>query len=339
MATFVFPDSAELRMIDRDLLPRMLADRPWSSFFPVEESDDYWLMWEQLDNYFGLQQARGLGGAPQRIKRLGSKRYTMEPGVYGEFSAIDEVELTRRRPPGTFGGPPIDITDLVVPEQERLMGRELDRIELIVWTLLTTGTFSVSTPQNTVVHTDSYTTQTFTATVGWGTTATAHPLADLRAIKLLARGHSVRFDSSATLYVNSGTANNIYANGNATDLYGRRTAGLGTYNSPGQINQLLLGDNLPSITEYDAGYLDDSGTFQLFIPDNKGVLVGTRPNNTPVGAYRMTRNVNNPDLAPGSYSRVMDRGDEMVPRMIEVHKGHNGGPVIYYPSAIVLLNV
>jgi hypothetical protein len=52
----------------------------------------------------------------------------------------------------------------------------------------------------------------------------------------------------------------------------------------------------------------------------------------------MTRNANNPNMKPGAYMKVFDRGEATVPRSIDVHDGHNGGPCIYYPSALVKLS-
>jgi hypothetical protein len=52
----------------------------------------------------------------------------------------------------------------------------------------------------------------------------------------------------------------------------------------------------------------------------------------------MTRNVNNANSAPGPYTKVIDRGELQVPRTIEVHDGHNGGPAIFYPSAVIKLS-
>jgi hypothetical protein len=77
----------------------------------------------------------------------------------------------------------------------------------------------------------------------------------------------------------------------------------------------------------------------LFIPNNKVVVVGTRPAGQRVGEYRITRNANNPDLGPGPYMKVVDNGEDKVPREIDVHDGHNGGPVLYYPGAIVVMSV
>jgi hypothetical protein len=273
-----------------------------------------------------------------RVQPVGLRQYQMQPGVYGEFIAINELELTTRRVAGTFGSP-IDITDLVLEKQDQLLQRRLDRVEYIGWTLLSTGTFSVAASGGGVIHTDTFPIQTYTASVGWSTSATSTPLADFSAVQLLSRGHSVDFGAVATAFMNRATFNNLRTNANATDLYGRRTQGLGTFNNLQGINQLLTGDDLPQVVVYDQGYLDDSGNFQPFIPVNKVVVVGKRPAGQPIAEYRMTRNANNPDLAPGPYMRVIDTGEITIPRAIEVHDGHNGGPVIYFPSAVVVMSV
>jgi len=340
MTTFTFPTSAELIEIAQDKMPRLVQDRPVFKIFPIRSVDSHELIWEQRDNYQGLQQVRGLEGAFSRVKKTGLKRYKMDPGVYGEYEGIEETELTVRRQIGTFGTP-IDISDLVMPIQDKLLGRRLDRIEYIIWTLLTTGTFAVSDGTGVVKHTDSFTLQTYAATIPWSTYATATPLADLRAIQLKHRGTSASFGADAELWVNLKTANDLLLNTNTADIYGRRTAGLGTFNNLEQINQLLAGENLPKIVIYDEGYLSDgtdgnaAGSYQLYIPNGSGVVVGKRPAGQTVGEYRMTRNANNPDMAPGPVMRVIDRGETVLPRSIEVYDGHNGGPALYFGSAIV----
>lgn len=336
--TYTYPSSAELQLIEQDKLPNLTEDRPIFDLMPIKEADSSVLLWEQLDNYRGLQQLRGVDGAPSRVKMVALNRYLMEPGYYGEFMQLDELELTQRRVPGTFGDV-INIDDLVMARQDLLLQRRLDRIELIGWTLLATGTFSVSAPQGNVIHTDTFNLQTFASSISWATAATSTPLLDLRNVQLKARGHSVSFGSDALLFMNQTTMNNLLQNTNNADLYGRRTQGLGTYNDPKSINQLLMADNLPQLVVYDNGYYDDNGVFNLFIPNNKAILVGKRPGNVPVAEYRMTRNVNNPDGAPGAYTKVVDTGEHDVPRRLLVHDGHNGGPVIYYPSAVVVMSV
>lgn len=338
MATYVYPTSVELTEIAQDLTPRLEADREIFNILPVRSVDSHLLEWEQLDNYIGLQQVRGLGGDPPRVKAIGAKRYQMEPGVYGEFRRIDEVQLTARRQYGTFGTP-INITDLVREAQEQLLLRRLDRQELIGWTLLSTGTFSVAGPMGTVLHTDTFTLKTYTAGVTWATSATAVPLANFRAVKLLGRGSSSKFGAGATAYMNQTTFNSLVTNTNANDLAGRRVTGLLSPLNLQEIGTILMGEDLPKIRIYDEGYIDDSGTFQLFIPNNKVIVVGQRPAGQRLGEYRMTRNANNADLAPGPYMKVVDEGERTVPRVIDVHDGHNGGPVLYFPGGFVVMTV
>lgn len=335
---YILPTAIDLRAVEQDLLPNLMEARKIFGIMPIDERDSHLVEWEQEDAYYGFQQARGLNGAPPKIQRVGMKKYAMQPGVYGEFAEIDEVELTTKRVPGSFSQF-LDLRGDVAKLQMQLLQRRLDRIETIGWTLLTQGTFAVSGPTGSIIHTDSYTTQTFTSSVPWATYATATPLADLRTAQLLARGHSVRFDATSKLYINRATANRMFSNTNNADLYGRRTQGLGTFNSPDQINTLLVGDDLPQIEVYDNGPLNDAGTFQPFIPDGKGVLVGSRTDGAPVMEYLFTRNANRDDMSPGAYYKVIDRGIDNVPRSVEVHDGHNGGPAMYFPSAVIQFNV
>jgi hypothetical protein len=335
---FIYPSSAELMTIAQDYMPRLQQNRPIFDMLPTRSVDAHLLMWEQRDNYIGLQQVRGLDGQASRVKKTGIKRYEMRPGVYGEYEDIDEQELTARRQFGSFGTP-IDISDLVVQAQIKLLERRLNRIENIGWNLLTTGTFSVPGPDGAILHTDSFTLQTFSSAVHWSTAATATPLADFRAVKILHRGHSVSFGATATAWMNQTTFNNLIMNNNSNDLFGRRTAGLATINNQNELNKILAGDDLPQIGIYDEGYFDDTNTFQLYIPNNVVVVEGKRPAGQVLGEYRFTRNANNPGLSPGPYMKVIDTGEYQVPRTLQVHDGHNGGPVLYYGSGWVIMNV
>lgn len=340
MTTFIFPTAAELRAVEADKLTRLMADRPIFDLMPMSDLDAATLVWEQRDNVQGLQQPRGIGGPPPRVNNLGMKQWGVTPGYYGEFVRLDEIQLTLRRQYGSFNTP-INIDSLVMEAQDQLLNRRLDRIEYIGWTLLTTGTFSALGPVGQVMHTDTYTFLTFTAGVSWATPATSTPLANLRAVQLLSRGHSVSFGRKAVLYINRVTSNALLANTNSADLYGRRTAGLGTFENLAQINDLLLGEDLPEIRIYDEGYLDNSSVFQPFIANNVGVLVGRRSSGVAIGAYQMTRNANNTDLAPGAYMKVIDSlgTGNPIPRTIDVHDGHNGGPAVFYSNAIVRLTL
>jgi Phage major capsid protein E len=335
MATYTYPTSAELRLIEQDKLPLLVQDDPLFEMFPIVEVDEHLLIWEQYGNFIGLQQWRGFDGAPNKVSQTAISQYTMQPGVYGETEIIGEAELTQARMPGTFGDP-INFDQLVAIRQDKLLQRRLDRIRWIGWTLMTTGAFTVASPSGGTVHTDTYNLATFSAVVPWSTHATATPLADIRTMQLLSRGHSVAFDSGAKLFLNRKWYNHMIANTNTSDLGGRRTQGLATFDNLGQVNQLLTQDGLPNIAVYDEGYYPDGGGgFTQWIPDNVGVLVGRRVSGVSLGEYRLTRNANNPNAAPGAYTFVRDEGLQRTPRQLIVEDGHNGGPVVFFPSAIV----
>lgn len=335
---FTYPNAVELMEIERDLMPRLQADREVFQIFPTVTVDTPYLRWTQRDNFRGLQQLRGLNGMPPRVTRLGAKEFLYRPGVYGEFIPVDEEELTERRDFGTATGAPMSLDDIVTDIQLQLLIRRLDRIEQILWTLLTTGTFAVSAPNGAVLHTDTFNFQGGTSVYPWSNFAQSTPINDLRVAQLAARGHSVVFDATAQAWMNQKTFNNMANNSNNQDLYGRRTGGFGTVNNLQQINAILTGDNLPALRVYEGGYFDESQTWNLYIPDNLVVIVGVRPGGQRLGEYRFTRNASNRDMAAGPYTRVVDNADGDPPREVRVHDGHNGGPVAYYPSAFYVLH-
>jgi hypothetical protein len=330
MATFSYPTMLELRQIEQEILPRLTQDDPLlmdGGILPIETVDDHMLAWEQQDNYIGLQQVRGLGGEFVRVKKVGAKRYTEEPGVYGEFIDLDETELMRRRQLGSWDGR-VNIDDLVRNAQDQLLQRRLDRIRQIGWTLLATGTFSVAGPTGGVIHTGTYSPQTSTAGVTWATSATAVPLANFRTVQALGPSRGANFGAGALAT-------------KAADLGGRLTnAAYNSIRSLGRVNEITLGEDLPTIMIYDEGYTTDAGSFTRFVPNNKVIVIGRRPSGVSVGEYRMTRNINNAGMAPGAFTMVRDSIDQQQPpRRLDVFDGHNGGPVLYFPGAVVIMTV
>jgi hypothetical protein len=213
MPTFNYPTNYELSQIEPDLTARGEAGRAGLQIMPIRNVNAGEVRWSQQDNFYGLQALRGLDGAPTRVQRVGTKTYTYEPGVFGEYIDITETELTRRAgyaPNGT----PIDIADLVVDADQQLINREFDRIEATIWALLTTGTFSIKMdgPTGTQVgFSDTFAIQTFTAGVPWATSATATPIANFQAVQQLgmAAGHSVDLGAGAIAYMNSVTSNRL----------------------------------------------------------------------------------------------------------------------------------
>ncbi len=354
MATYNYPTNFEFQEIEPNLVAKGADGRLGLQIMPIREVNAAEIRWIQQDNYFGLQNLRGLDGAPTRVQRVGNKIYTYEPGVFGDFQDITETELTRRSgysPAGT----PMDVSDMVLQCQTQLIGREFDRIESTIWALLTTGTFSIKLDGangTQVGFTDTFSIQTYTPSIPWATSATATPITNFQAVQQLgmAAGYSVDLGAGATAYMNSVTSNRMLNNSNAADYSGRRFNAGSTLNSVSDMNRYLAAQNLPQIQVYDGGYQTaitvgaTVGAFSKFIPDGKVVVVGKRTSGAKVGEYLKTRNANNPGIAPGSYSYIIDRanavnGEKRTPANIEVHRGHSGGPVFYLPSSVVVMNV
>lgn len=349
MVTFQYPENHELRQIEPDLQQAAMADNPIFRYFPITSNPNDMLVWEVQDTVGGLQLVRGINGQPQRVQSGGSKRYVMIPGYYGEFKALDELELTRRAASiGASGA--VSVTDLVVQNQEHLALREGQLVQKILWDLVLNGTFSVLDQIGQVMHMDTYAVRTVTPSTPWSTVATATPLQDFRDVKNDSLTlTSCRFDGSATAFMNSMTSTQMLKNTNANDIGGRRVISnsMITPMMLRDVNSFLLEEGLPKIELFDGTYVDanaDGSVIppQMFIPEGYVVVFGNRPSGAKLGEYRMTRNVNNPNGEPGSYVYVADSiNSEMnrVPRRIEVHRGHNGGPVIFYPNGVVVMKV
>lgn len=349
MATvqYVYPTSVELSAIDQDFLPVLMQSDPIFKKFPVQTHDAALVSWEQRDSYTGLAQVRGYDGKFVAVPTYGIKKYNMDPGVYGEFDVISELEITTRKGFGSLASP-IDISDMVTERQEKLATRHFQRMAQVLWTMLVTGRYSIPHPNGTIIKEDIFTPQTFSASVPWSTAATSTPLADFRAVQLLHRGHSINLGSGSVAFMNRKTFNYFIANTNAADIGGRRTTGLQTVEGLTAANELLTKDDLPNIVVYDEGYLSDgtdgnsAGTFVPYIPDSKVVVIGSRLNGAAIGEFALTRNANNPDLSSKPLVKVVDTGagdNQEPPRQIKVFRGFNGGPVIWYGNAIVVMSV
>lgn len=335
MSVFTFPTAFELRTIEQQKLPTLTMTDPIFRHMPIRNVDSFVVQWEQKDNYMGLQNLRGLDGNPARVNAIGSKKFVMTPGVYGEFALITEEELTLRRQFGSINAP-IDLSELIMEKQDHLLQRRIDRIRKIGWDVAQ-GTFSVSGP-NGLVHADAFPVTKYAAGTPWGTPGSSTPLADFRNVRLFEEGRSVSLGGNATGYMNLRTFNKLVTNTNANDLAGRRVTGLLSPLNKEEINKILLGEDLPQIVVHNDGYYDDNGVYTPFIPNDKVLVFGYRPSATAM-EYQMVRNATNPGMSPGPYTKVIDHGERQVPRKIEVHDGHNGGPTLYFPGDMVIMSV
>ncbi|RYG70036.1 hypothetical protein EON80_08655 [bacterium] len=343
MATLIFPTPDELHEIEQEIAPRMLEGRVGLELLPIENDDNHIVQWEQKDNFGGMQQIRGLNGDPKAVGKSLGKKFMFAPGVYGEFEPFDEMEITKRRKWGSRDQH-VNMDDLTRDAQDKLLVRRYNRMEWIIWQVLLNGTFLVPTPaENDVpggaIYRASFAIQNFASGIGWDNHANSTPLADLRAMALLSRGKGTNFGSVAKFYINQTTANHMLANTNPNDLGAYRKDNAIQMDSVGGVNTLLRLAGVPEVIVYDEGDFDEANQFGLYIPDLRAALIGRRNSGVPLGKYKCTRNANNDGFAPGPYTDVIDRGapgpGRQIPRTVEVHDGHNGGPCLEFPGTVV----
>jgi hypothetical protein len=331
-----YPTNAELLEIDPEVMAATLDGDPLigpGGLFPVEDSDSDKVVWEQRDNYRGRAQWRGLNSESKRVPAVGSARYEMEPGYYGEHMQIDEREILRRAAPATWAMP-IPVDDLVMERERQLVHRGTVLMKYVISQLVTAGRYVIFDQDGSIGHADAFDIQVYSAT--------ARPLYDFRQIPILARGRGSMFGAGATALMNWQTWTYLISNTNSNDLRGERLDAQRSAQSLADVNTILTRSGLPTIAIYEDGYYDDNGVWTLYIPDNVVVLVGQRPNRQSVGTWRRTRNL----AAPGGRGvsvetiRLGFQGtNSMAPPRIYVERLFNGGPTVWYPGSFFVMYV
>lgn len=335
------PTASEIQTLQMELFPRYLEGRVGLEILPFATTDLPSIVLHQPDIFKGLQPFRGLNKptlqVPERYNPYGTMCH-VEPGYWGEHDQLDEEILTKWAQPGTCNQM-LDITQYTTWIQQRLLERRANLIEYNIWQVLVYGRYVALNQSGQVIFDQQFNNQSVSAGVPWTNFAGSFPLRDFRAIQLLGRGTSARFDSCAKAYMNRETANLLFANTNPNDVGRVGLSACCNFMSQDMINQQFLAQGLPQIVIYDEGYIDDAGIFNVYIPFGYVVIVGCRPNNVPPGHYWLTRNAVNCTIGSGFWQKLVDTCDREVPRKIFIYDGHNGGPALEYPRMVVVLRV
>lgn len=332
MIRITMPSQAQITAYAAEHTAQLVLNDPLFSLMPIRNKDVDMIRWSVDEPISGLQQLRGIEGTPSAVNRPGANVFVTEPGYYGEFIAIQEAEMLQSAGIRREG---FNLTEEVNRCIRILVARRIARIRQIGWNAVS-GTFSVAGgPGGGLIHRDQFNVQALDAS-SWGTASTMTPLLDFRAAATLGRGKGVNFGRQARAFMNRVTANKLMACSNAADLAGKRVFGGNTVNSIANINAINLEEDVPQIVVYDEGYYNESETWVPFVPDNRVAIFGFRQGMTPA-EYWMTRNIVNSGQ-PGAYSRVQSEL-EGIPPKVEVHDGHNGGPVIHHPNDFIWMDV
>lgn len=365
MPSYVYPQSFDLYLLQAELLPGYMEGRKLIDLMPFRYEDAALITWEQPDNFHGTMQLRGEGGKPSVIQQTGLKTYSMKPGMYGETIVLGEEQLTEMREPGTKGDV-IDLNYLTTTRIQYLTERGLNQVENTLATLFTTGQFVNRSADGAVTHADRIANfNSFVPGTNWASGAVpntaATPIQDMRGFKQQAqKGTSSRYGKDSKLLMNTSTFNDMLGTDEVQKVlkldYGQTPMGMDG------LNTILNNNDLPSIEIYDGGYYATAATatanatgWTYFLPRGNAIWLGTRPRGQRIGEFVLTRNMNgvppegaapdyrvkNSDLAGellrGTYTKVVVKSDE-VPVYYRLDHGFNGGPALYYSTAVSSIN-
>lgn len=333
------PTNAEMQTLQQDLMPRFINGRLAYNLLPFKESDFAQIIFHEPDIFRGMQNWRGLDKPTRTVRDhwnpYGSMR-AVEPGYWGESDCISEAFLTRAAQPGTCMEV-IDLTEHIVRRQERLLERRYNRIEFNIWQALIFGKYEALSDSGQVMEQQFFNVQQVSSIVPWSDPLLSTPMADFRCIKLRGRGTSASFGPTANAYMNAVTANCLFRNLNPVDIGKSALTACCTWQGLDVINQQFAAQELPKLHIYDEGFVDENGNFFPYLPDGYVAILGTRPGNVPLGHYWLTRNAVGCAISSGFWTKLVDTCDREVPRRISLYDGHNGGPAIEYPKAVIVL--
>lgn len=352
-ATYTFLESAVYNRIAPDLVQTQANDNPIFQKFPIRQLNAARLRWSIKENYRGLMNLRGYDGAPTRVLRPGENLYEVNPGVFGEFGQLDEMELTERaRSLPMDMTVPIDVSDMVTEWQAVLTTRLVQRMCQMAWGVALMHNLTILFPQGGPGFTESFPGQTMTVAVLWSDPMNSTPIHDLRQLQFVyGRGTSNDFQQKAEAWMNGRTAQYIMQNRNPADAGGiRGDLGATIFNSVDEFNKILLASGAPKICIFDGSPQMDTApntpfvnnNYAMYIPDGVVWVCAARPGGDLPGAFLYTRHmVNGGGTQPYAFVDDYTKSEPhpQVPPKIIIQQGFNGGPVQERPTQTVTMMV
>lgn len=328
---YTYPNEATLTKIGRELVTEMNTQNPIFDFvFPIVEKREIKVRWYQDDNVGGLMKIRGAGGPPTRRNPVGRTYFETEPGHFGEFMGIDEIELLAlgRGIPKNNLAIAVDVSDRVDQHMQTLRQVYYNRLRQMAWTLARLGDLKIYLPTGGIGYEEAFTVRTRTAPILWTNLATAKPLFDLQQQhQLYGVGTAYAFGYTSVVIMNTYTSNLLFGNTNAADWGGKKGVGGESSQGMGTYDIVRVGMLLPRIIIWDGGYLAEDGTTWVFdCPNGEIIHVAVRPDGEKPGEMQLTYNAVNGET--GTYAFVDDRRTgptRQVPPGLDVHMGFSGG--------------
>ena len=351
MLIYRFPTNVSLDQATQEYFverEKFLGDK----ILPFRDAWTQRVQWDELDNDRGMTAAHNLGTDPRIDDRRGSRVREYNPLFFKETDVIREDELLRARQLATLGGV-VDLHELVGREIKKREDQNFIRAEHVRWQALR-GSLVIN--ENGVRVNETFPVQVYHAVVDWDQRATATPLRDGNAVKLMFRGTGASAQG-AVGYLNQTTLNWLLENTNDADIRGFRSQNfLSIAFSLEELNRIQAARGLHTYELYDEGYIDEDESFKTFILDGEVIVIGKRPAGQTVGDFVMTpslhRQKNGRD-APGMFTilevngrpntgalevSLADLGAGKNPR-VEITGGFYGGPRMLYARSVVWMVV
>ena len=277
--------------------------------------------WAEYESATGLMQPALPGEPAPKITVKGMTVKVMEGIPFKEKTTIDVEDLAfLQQSEKTIR------QNYLLDRLSWLKTRAFTRMEKLVWDALA-GSISIS--ENGVVFSQSYSIQTY-AGDAWSTAST-DILADIRAMKALYVGKGA---TPKTIVMNTNTYNYIKKNDYFTNIV--QNSGKEAAN---KVISNVFSDEGLDVIVYDGGYIDSTGTFNYFIPNNKVFMIGEGP--YPLGNFVLVTDPNTATFSKkpkaGFWTRVIEHEED--PYSVEIVGGFKGAPAITFPTWVVLATV
>jgi hypothetical protein len=295
------------------------------------------IAWDIKGPATGMIMPHSLNADPKPIEFIKLASKSQPTAFWKESAILNESDFLEIRKAGSFSE--LMGRELVTTYLQKLNQRIDARIEWLIWNCLF-GTVTIN--ENNVIREIDYEipvgNKVGPPTVPWSTIATAKPLADILT-------WVAKFDGTgsgnATAYMNKKTAGYLAQNAEIRDLVKQSTnvMSIGVNNISSLVIP-LVGD-LKDIVIYNEGYINSSGVWTKFIPDNKVIFIGEPAPGEELGNMVFTPSLHNGSIdspQPGKFLVTEDKTSGVNP-IYTICSGFYGIPVLYHPSWVIVATV
>lgn len=333
-----YPSTQEITHIVRNRVvdPSTFRAR---SFCPITPEYVLDIQYDVLAPSYGMTRAHNVGSNPAttNVPVMSTQRFGT--AYWKETLTLNEKELLYARNAGSYhqrAG-----RDLVVQRALHLDTRLETRLEWLPWQVLVAGQIAIN--DNNVSYTVTYGLPAANKpdlsgdSANKWSAATCNPVDNINDWVALYRGSGAK---PKTVFMNQITAKYLTRSTAIQNLLKNTiyVKNLGVTQMPDVLKMLI--PNL-DFEIYDGGYLDETKTFQPFIPDGRVCMIGDYTGEKMMD-FVSTISLHNGGIdkpAPGKFAIVEDESQNKKNPHIDITTGIYGLPRVFHPEWIVSAKV